>query len=268
MTALARVAGALACPHCRQSPTVRDRTLRCPAGHAYDIARQGHVNLLGRAAPAGADTTTMVQARQRFLASGSYRPIVDALRRWLPTDGLLLDAGTGTGWYAAELLDAAPRLLALGLDVSPDAARLAARTHSRLAVAVADVWQRLPLQDAVASAVTCVFAPRNPAEYARVLVPGGLLLVVTPEPDHLDRARQQFGLLGIEPDKGRRLRAGLADHVEVVAEEDVHAELDLTAEQAADLVAMGPSAHHGAAAAAPVRTALSVRLTVARSAPA
>ena len=53
-------------------------TWRCAAGHSFDIARQGYVNLLRRAAPENADTPEMLAARDRFLVAGHYAPIAAA----------------------------------------------------------------------------------------------------------------------------------------------------------------------------------------------
>lgn len=70
----------LICPHCGEALEAADRTLRCPAGHAYDVARQGYVSLL----PAGTrglvgDTAAMVRARERVLDAGHFAPVADAL---------------------------------------------------------------------------------------------------------------------------------------------------------------------------------------------
>ena len=65
----------LRCPQCRQDLARTGRTLRCPSGHSFDIARQGYVNLAGHAPPRNADTPAMVAARERFLATGHYRPV-------------------------------------------------------------------------------------------------------------------------------------------------------------------------------------------------
>ena len=43
--------------------------LRCAAGHSFDIARQGYVNLV----PGRADTPEMVEARDAFLRAGHFR---------------------------------------------------------------------------------------------------------------------------------------------------------------------------------------------------
>jgi 23S rRNA (guanine745-N1)-methyltransferase len=37
----------------------------CPAGHAFDVAKQGYLNLSGAAEPANADTPAMLDARAR-----------------------------------------------------------------------------------------------------------------------------------------------------------------------------------------------------------
>ncbi|MFG3227523.1 putative RNA methyltransferase [Kitasatospora sp. NPDC048194] len=70
----------LACPHCAQALTRHERSLRCPAGHSFDLARQGYVSLLAGDAHTGTgDTAEMVAARADFLTAGHYRPIADAL---------------------------------------------------------------------------------------------------------------------------------------------------------------------------------------------
>jgi 23S rRNA (guanine745-N1)-methyltransferase len=53
--------------------------LRCPAGHSFDVARQGYVNLLTGRAPHSGDTAEMVAAREDFLAAGHYDAILTAL---------------------------------------------------------------------------------------------------------------------------------------------------------------------------------------------
>ena len=60
-----------------------------------------------------------------------------------------------------------------------------------LALVVADLWEPVPVADAVADAVLSVFAPRNVPETARMLAPGGSWLLVTPNPGHLRRVRAE-----------------------------------------------------------------------------
>ena len=86
------------------------------------------------------------------------------------------------------------------------AARRAARAHPRAGAAVCDVWRGLPLADACADVVLDVFAPRNGAEFRRVLRPGGRLVVVTPTPAHLAELVPLLGLIGVDPDKDAAAR--------------------------------------------------------------
>ena len=41
----------LRCPVCEQSLSRADRALRCPAGHTFDLARQGYANLTAGRVP-------------------------------------------------------------------------------------------------------------------------------------------------------------------------------------------------------------------------
>lgn len=248
---LVDVADLLTCPQCdlaEESPlTLQGRTLRCPHDHAFDLARQGSVNLLTHSAPANADTAEMVAARDRFLTSGAYAPIRDELARRIGSATTLLEAGAGTGYYLAGCLDAAggagPRR-GLALDISPAAARRAARAHPRIGAAVADTWAGLPVRSGGVDVLLAVFAPRNPAEFARVLAPGGRALVVVPLPEHLAGLRADLGLLDIEEGKESRLLTRFEGHLDPVDHTDVRFDILLTAAAVRDLVGMGPNAFH------------------------
>lgn len=71
------------------------------------------------------------------------------------------------------------------------------------------MWQGLPVQDAAADVILDVFAPRSGQEFARVLRPGGVLVVVTPAPGHLAELVTALGMVGVDPAKPQRLAAGL-----------------------------------------------------------
>ncbi|MFE3937965.1 putative RNA methyltransferase, partial [Streptomyces goshikiensis] len=172
---LNRIVRYLACPHCGASLALGDRALSCPAGHSFDIAKQGYVNLLPGATKLRADTKEMVEARDAFLSAGHYGPVMDALvdlaRRTADpaVPGCIVDIGGGTGHYHAKVVDAFPDVDGLLLDISKYAVRRAAKAHPRIAAAVTDAWQTLPLQDASAAVVINTFAPRNGPELHRIL---------------------------------------------------------------------------------------------------
>ena len=109
---------------------------------------------------------------------------------------------------------------------------------------VSDVWQPLPVADDAVDVVTVVFAPRNAAEFARVLRPGGRLVVVTPRPGHLEEVAGQAGMLGIDPAKDERLAASLEGHFAALSAEHLDIPLSLTPDDVARLALMGPAGHH------------------------
>jgi SAM-dependent methyltransferase len=252
----AEVVALLRCPVCRAGLADHGGALRCPAGHSFDVARQGYVSLLGAGRSDTGDNAAMVQARQGFLAAGHFAPLTGALIG-ASGAGPVVDLGAGTGHHTAAVV-AAIGGVGLALDSSRAAARLAARAHADLGSVVADTWSALPVGDGVAGTVLTVFAPRNPAETARILAPGGRWVLATPTPDHLAELVVDLGLVTVDARKEERLATHLAGW-ELVEERLVERELDLSAAEVGAAVAMGPSAHHGTVEAGhPRRTRLSV----------
>jgi 23S rRNA (guanine745-N1)-methyltransferase len=233
----------LRCPVCAGELPESEGALRCASGHSFDIARQGYVNLV----PGAGDTVPMVEARDAFLGEGHYRRLSDALTEEaaaVSAPGAVVDIGAGTGHHLARVLDAVPERTGLALDGSSAALRRAARAHPRAAAVGADAWQALPLRDGVAALILSVFAPRNPAEMARLLAPGGVLLAATPTTRHLHELVGPLRLLSVPEDKADRLDAQLASHFELTARRNVEHSMFLAREEAAQLVRMGPSAWH------------------------
>lgn len=238
----------LACPVCDGSLAEDGASLLCPAGHRFDIARQGYVSLLGRGAQTGTgDTAQMVAARVDFLGAGHFAPLTAAVAEQVrgalpPGGGVVVDLGAGTGHHLAAVLDGADAL-GVALDASKYAARAAARAHPRIGAVVCDVWRRLPLRADIADVVLNVFAPRNIAEAIRVLRPGGALVMVTPTAEHLAGIVVPLGLLTVDPDKRRRLAQDLTA---LTLQEQTSVSFPATLDRAAvtALVQMGPSAHH------------------------
>lgn len=237
----------LRCPVCTGAVHADRTALRCSNGHAFDLAKQGYVNLLtGSVASRTADTAGMVAARAEFLASGHYAAIADAVARWSGGHerGVVLDAGAGTGYYLSRVLDEVPGGRGLALDVSKFAARRAARAHPRIAAAVCDTWRALPVRDSSVEVVLDVFAPRNGPEFSRVLKPDGVLVVVTPTDRHLAELAQAVGLLSVDTRKQERLQRSLAGHFEAVHSDEHDIALHLTTADVERLIRMGPSAWH------------------------
>jgi len=241
---LADVVNLLRCPVCADGLSEGEAALRCPAGHSFDIARQGYVNLV----PGRADTPEMVEARDLFLRAGHYRRLSEAIaeeaRAAAEATGAVVDLGAGTGQHLAAVLDALPDRVGIAADASPAALRRAARSHPRAAAIGADAWKPLPLRDGSATLVLSVFAPRSAAELARVLAPGGALIAVTPSTRHLHELVGPLGLLSVPDDKEDRLDAQLGSRFVLSERRSIEHAMFLTREESAQIVRMGPSAWH------------------------
>jgi 23S rRNA (guanine745-N1)-methyltransferase len=250
---LAELLTYLRCPVCHTGLTGQPRSLRCRSGHSFDLARQGYVNLTAGRTTAAGDTASMVAARAGFLASGSYDFLATALAgaaAGYRPDGLVVDAGGGTGYHLARVLDARPAGIGLTVDASKPALRRAARAHRRAGAVLADTWHELPLRDRAATVLLNVFAPRNGLELHRVLAPDGVLLVVTPTPAHLAELpaalppAEGLRLLSVDVDKPERLAATLRPWFRPAAGTTHTRRLRLRRELVRALVGMGPSAAH------------------------
>lgn len=249
----------LRCPVCRQGMQDVNVGLRCPAGHHFDRARQGYVNLLpaGQADGQG-DTAAMIAARAAVQAGGFFQPLADALAHQaadvapkevsmtegLVTEGLVVEVGAGTAYYLAAVLDRLPTRAGLAIDLSKYAARRAAKAHPNATAIIADARGLFPLADAAAAVVLDVFAPRNGAELRRILRPDGVLIVVTPAPHHLAELREPLGLLKVDPEKDRRIEDSLGPHLTASPSRPLSWTATIDHPTAERLVAMGPSSHH------------------------
>lgn len=227
------------------------------SGHSFDVAKQGYVTL---AAGAGlkhkGDDMDMVNARETYLAMGHFAPFVEAVtgavQDALDSASLaeskpasLLEVGAGTGYYLAHTLDSIAEARGVGLDISPHAAKHLAKCHSRVGAVVADVWERLPIRDESVNAISVVFAPRNPAEFQRVLAPGGQVIVLTPGAGHLDELREPLGILGVEEGKVERMYEQAEGFLEQAADPvDISFPIELDKASVAAQVGMSPSARH------------------------
>jgi 23S rRNA (guanine745-N1)-methyltransferase len=89
-----------------------------------------------------------------------------------------------------------------------------------------------------------VFAPRNAAEFHRVLRPDGILLVVTPAAHHLAELVVPLELLTVDPRKAERVADAVGARFAPAGAWPLEIPLRLTHAEVASLVGMGPSARH------------------------
>jgi len=182
---------------CARPLSVDGDALRCDRGHAFDRARSGYWNLLqpqDRKSDAAGDRAEAVEARGRWLERGHLTGLVELIERvggveTLSEGAPVLDVGCGTGWFAAQLA-AGRRLDLCGIDLSTRAARNAARQLPGATWIVANADRGLPLADRSVDLALSIFGRRPAAELARVLRPGGRLVVVVPAEDDLAELRE------------------------------------------------------------------------------
>ena len=185
----------LICPICGEQLNKEDRRFVCAHNHSFDVARQGHVNLLvvqQKHSKNPGDTREQVLSRREFLEAGYYAPIAGALietAKELGITGQILDVGCGEGYYSAQLADALGAPLT-GLDISKEAVRCAAAKYKGKQWLCATA-AHIPVEDGSVSLLTSLFALTLPEEFRRVLEPGGYYFQVLAAEDHL------LGLKGI-----------------------------------------------------------------------
>lgn len=225
------------------------------SSNSYEV--KGYVTLASEAGLRySGDDTSMITARETFLSRGHFAPFVEAVSGAvddiIAESGLeddaepaLLEVGAGTGYYLSHMLDTVPGSRGIGLDVSVPAAMKLAQCHPKVGAVVADAWARLPIQSNSIDAIAAVFAPRNAAEFARVLAPHGELVVLTAVEGHLDELREPLGIIGVEKGKVDRIVAQASHNFELVDEpEIIEFVMRLDQDSIATQIGMSPSARH------------------------
>lgn len=182
----------LCCPLCREPLVLEMQAARCARGHSFDRAREGYFNLLpvqNKNSLDPGDDAAMVAARRDFLEAGHYRRFRDMLVGLLVPlkPAHLVDSGCGEGWYSVAMAGAARQTTAF--DISKAAMRRAAKRDPGVTWLVASS-NDIPLPDGSADAMVAIFSPLNTVESARVLSPGGALLIAAPGERHLWELRE------------------------------------------------------------------------------
>jgi 23S rRNA (guanine745-N1)-methyltransferase len=71
--------------------------------------------------------------------------------------------------------------------------------------------------------------------------------VVTPAAGHLRELVDAYGMIGVDPDKERRVHDSLDDYFRIKETKSLRSRMRLSAAEARTLIGMTPSARHGAA---------------------
>ncbi len=250
----------LRCPICRAPLETSSQGVFCSAGHSFDRARQGYLNLLPshkkRSASPG-DSPEMVQARNRFLNTGLYQAPAQALIQQASTylsstlsstlcntsNPVIVDAGCGEGYYTAGLKQALPESQVVGFDISRPAVQSCCRRDKSIQWLVASVAD-IPLPDNSADLIVSVFSRIDWAEFTRLLKPGGHVLVLGPGPEHLLELREAI-YEDVRPYPEDKLLSLLPETVSLVNKLPVNDRLEVNSSQTLmDLLAMTPHYWH------------------------
>lgn len=188
------------CPNCGAPLTRGASAYACPAGHSFDLAREGYVHLL----PANrmhskmpGDDKGMAAARAAFLSKDYYAPLRSALcdiaLSYTGPSPAVLDCGCGEGYYTSAvfraLREAGRSVTMAGTDISKAILRRAAKREKDMEFAVASSYH-LPLTDGGLDLLLDCFSPLAIEEFRRVLRPGGVFVYVVPSEMHLWELKQ------------------------------------------------------------------------------
>lgn len=244
---------------CRRPLARGGGTWVCAAGHAFDVARPGYTNLLqpqDRRSDRPGDAETALAARVRWLDRGLADPLFDRVERWIaelrPAAGAaMLDVGCGDGRLLARLA-LRSGLEPCAIDLSVAALRLAARRMPGATCLAVNADRGLPFTDAAFHVVLSIFGRRNAAELARVLHPGGTLIVAVPAADDLLELRAAVQGAGRPVERVERTCAELAPALVLRRRETVRHRTVLDAAAIGDALEMS---YRGGRAAARARAA-------------
>ncbi len=183
----------LRCIVCGKRLRREDRSFRCENNHCFDVAKEGYVNLLRKQGNKEfGDSVNMVRSRRLFFSKDPYKPLKERVFQLVKESNAhaILDLGCGEGYYTNYLAENLPDAEIIGLDISKEAVRLAAKNAGAF-YTVASV-QNIPLMDDQADLVLNCFSPIDMMEIRRVLKDRGRFVSVQVGKEHLLQLKQSL----------------------------------------------------------------------------
>lgn len=192
------------CPVCGNEMNIADSpSLVCVNRHSFDLSRQGYINLLLKANKTKYDKD-MLESRNFISKMGFFDPLLQEISSIILKEitpgslqrGFILDAGCGEGSHLARILASVEGksnidLQGIGIDISKEGIRIAAREYINIIWCVADL-ANLPFGDKQFDIVLNILSPASYSEFNRILKDNGILIKVVPGRNYLIQLRDIF----------------------------------------------------------------------------
>jgi|TARA_B100000497_G_scaffold17847_1_gene21121 23S rRNA (guanine745-N1)-methyltransferase len=197
------------------------------------------------------DNDLMVKSRQRFLNAGYYCVLADSIASMLLNNHSgslqkILDIGCGEGYYLEKLSTIANQdktpIELIGVDIAKNGVRQAAKRKFKAQLVVDSAYQLPLFSDSIDTALS-VFSPLCPIETARVLRPGGTLLMVGPGEEHLTGLTQHV-YQKHQPHEGNFRNINEHPTFELQEEVEIKANITVDGTHTLDLLTMTPYYWH------------------------
>ena len=237
----------LACPKCHKPIVQIGNSYKCDSGHCYDIAKNKYLNLLlnpDKATNNPGDSKESLIARKAYLTKGYYdiilNNVIDCIKKYRNDSKLnILDLGCGEGYYTAGLKKIFNDDNIYGLDISKEAINMATKYTKDIYWLVGNS-KNLPIVDHSLDFITALFTVVNQNELKRALKPGGYIIHVTVNPNHLIEIKHLiYDEIKVKSDKYIRL-----DFKKVESYDLIHQVKIDNREDALNLLKMTPHYYH------------------------
>lgn len=232
------------CPICKSAMQLSELgQLQCTNRHAFDIAKQGYLNLLQKPMQS-MYSKELFEARFDVISSGLYDEVQQAIASKL-THGLILDTGCGEGSHLTRIIAAADKdVYGVGIDIAKEGILAAAKFNSGSIWTVGDLANS-PFQASSFETILNFLSPANYEEFKRLLAPGGQLIKVIPGENYLKELRMQaFAGSEKEAYNNEQTIGRFREQFSNVQVEHIQYTKALTPELARKLVLMTPMGWH------------------------
>lgn len=176
------------CPIChREINRQESNSLICANHHCFDLSRYGYIHFLAKPVKPSKYDQPMFAARQAICQSGFFAEVNEQIRQIVSQQRTtihpqtVVDVGCGEGSHLADLIKGLNRdgmdVLGVGIDLSKEGIRIAARDNPGLIWCVADLAQS-PFRANQFDVILNIFSPANYREFTRILADEGSLVKI------------------------------------------------------------------------------------------